>query len=169
MSRCSFCHSMVFFGGVHRGHRRYCSVDCERGDEALSLSKAVPRAIVDEHVRRVREGPCGWCGGNGAVDVFVSHRVWSFLVITSCASTPRISCRSCGIQAQLRGILFSMTLGWWGLPWGIFMTPVQIVRNLLALVFPPSARVASQRLREVVRISLSPAGRAIAARMAERL
>jgi hypothetical protein len=56
--------------------------------------------------------------------------VWSFILLTSWKSQPQISCKSCAVKSQALGFVSSFFLGWWGIPWGIVMTPVQMVRNL---------------------------------------
>ena len=44
--------------------------------------------------------------------------------------TPQISCRRCGLKSQAAGAAFPLVLGWWGFPWGLVVTPVQIGRNI---------------------------------------
>jgi hypothetical protein len=82
----------------------------------LAVSRQLPQAAVQEQVWKAHQGLCPKCGGAGPVDVHVSHKVWSALVLTSWASTPRISCRSCGLKSQLIGTAFSLVFGWWGIP-----------------------------------------------------
>lgn len=47
--------------------------------------------------------------------------------------------------------LVSGAFGWWGVPWGILMTPVQLVRNLHGIVFGPDPGMPSAGLESIVR------------------
>jgi hypothetical protein len=95
------------------------------------------------------------CGGNGPVDVFTSHRVHSMLYVTSWRSLPRISCRGCATKAQLGGLFYSLCLGWWGIPWGFVMTPVQIFRNLNGLRQDPEPTRSAPQFEALVRMRLA--------------
>jgi hypothetical protein len=100
------------------------------------------------------------CEGPGPVDVFTSHRVFSALYVTSWRSIPRVSCRACGTKAQLGGAAYSLFLGWWGFPWGLVMTPIQIVRNLVALSRHADGSAPSPLLEALVREQLAAQGMA---------
>jgi hypothetical protein len=78
----------------------------------------------------------------------------SFVFVPRWRSVPTICCRMCGLYRQLRGILTSLVMGWWGLPFGVIMTPIQIARNLKGIVFPPDRRKPSPMLERMVRIDL---------------
>ena len=76
------------------------------------------------------QGQCPKCHGPGPVDLYKSFRVHSLVFMTQWKTLPQIACRSCGRKAQLTDALYSLALGWWGFPWGLLMTPVQIGRNI---------------------------------------
>ena len=80
------------------------------------------------------------CSGSGPVDVHLSHRARSALVVTQWSSHPLVACVKCGTKAQLRNAGVTLLLGWWGLPWGLIMTPVQIGKNIYAVVTKPDPR-----------------------------
>lgn len=89
-------------------------------------------------------------------DVHKSYRVWSALLLTSWKTSPRVSCRSCGVKAQLGDTVFSLVLGWWGFPWGFVMTPVQIARNIAALIGGgKDAAAPSAELERIVGLNLA--------------
>ena len=100
-------------------------------------------------------GLCPVCSGNGPIDVHTSHEVWSILLMTSWKSLPRISCRSCGVKRQLGGLFFSLFAGWWGFPWGLVMTPVQIVKNVIGLASPPDPMQPSDELLHQMRLIIA--------------
>lgn len=88
------------------------------------------------------------------MDVHVSYWVWSLLVLTQWKTTPQVSCRACGVKKQLAGAAFSLGLGWWGIPWGLLMTPLQIVRNLTAVFNGPEPTQPSPQLERVLRVNI---------------
>src|SRR3989442_771976 len=91
---------------------------------------------------------------NKSVDVHKTHTVWSAVYLTSWKSTPNIVCRSCGTKAQLLALLSSTLLGWWGFPWGVFVTPVQIGRNIAGLLRKPDPYSPSEELLRLARLQL---------------
>ena len=76
-------------------------------------------------------------------------------LVTSWQSKPHVCCRKCGIKKQAGDAILSCMVGWWGLPWGLVMTPVQIVRNVVAISSPPSPSVPSQQLERLVRLTIA--------------
>ncbi|HEX7191149.1 MAG TPA: hypothetical protein VF381_06195, partial [Thermoanaerobaculia bacterium] len=71
----------------------------------------------------------------------------------------KIACRRCGLKTQLGNTVLSLAAGWWGIPWGLVMTPVQVGRNISAMLKGSSEDGPSPKLERAVRISL--AGNAI--------
>ena len=154
MSKCDYCGTTIIFGGTRDGGLRYCSSRCQQSGMLSRVTLAVPDAELQRELWSVHQGPCPKCGGSGPIDVHVSHRVWSALVVTSWASRPQLSCRSCGIKSKLGDTAFSAVLGWWGLPWGLVMTPVQVGRNLFGLMRSSDSTRPSQQLEKLVRMQL---------------
>jgi hypothetical protein len=114
------------------------------------------RSKLHEEVRKVHQGHCPRCQGPGPVDVHVSHRVWSALVVTRYSTRSIVSCKSCGTKARLLDSALALVLGWWGLPWGLIMTPVQIGRNVVGFFSAPDPRLPSTALEAAVRSQLAP-------------
>jgi hypothetical protein len=86
------------------------------------------------------------------------YSVWSAVYVTRWKTQSFIVCKSCGTKAQVRGLLFSGLLGWWGIPWGLFITPMQIVRNIAALRRSTDPVVPSDELRRVAQVHLAKQG-----------
>jgi hypothetical protein len=105
---------------------------------------------IREQVREIHQGNCPRCGASGPVDLHTSYWVWSALFFTRWGSSPLICCRKCGRTEQIKASLFSLFLGWWGFPWGILMTPFQIIRNLMGIFGGPSDTKPSENLYMVV-------------------
>lgn len=155
MATCSYCNSNIIFGGVRDQELRFCNQSCQEKGVLIRLSRELPADYLEEAVQSTFNGQCPKCQGRGPVDVHTSHRVWSMLVMTSWSSRPQVCCNSCGVKSKLGDTLFSLVLGWWGFPWGIIFTPVQISRNLLGLASGGAAGRPSEKLRTLVGIHLT--------------
>ena len=84
----------------------------------------------------------------------MAHRIWSAVRFSSWRSEARICCGRCGNKRQINGIIFSTFLGWWSI-YGLFMTPVQIYRNVRDLRNPPDPARPSDRFAALVREELA--------------
>src|SRR5690349_13054387 len=131
MAKCSSCGSTILLGGKTVGDLRFCNDKCMREGQFLALAKNVPEEAVLQRVSEVFNGSCPLCGGRGPVDVHKSYKVWSAVFLTSWSTNPVISCRSCARKKQIGNLFFSGVFGWWGFPWGLLLTPVQVTRNLV--------------------------------------
>ena len=128
----------------------------------VRLAERIDPAMISQQVAAVHQGSCPRCKGRGPVDVHKAHRVWSVLVLTSWSSSPELSCRGCAVRRQLGAILFSGALGWWGFPWGLILTPVQVIRNIVEMTGGPNPQQPSLLLERVVKMQA-------AAYLAERM
>jgi hypothetical protein len=45
--------------------------------------------------------------------------------------------------------------GWWGFPWGLVLTPVQITRNIVGICARPDSSKPSADLRKLVMVSMA--------------
>jgi hypothetical protein len=165
MTKCAFCGSTILFGGKSSNNRSFCNERCAQRGLLLSIADTIPQPQVEQQVWAVHQGRCPKCTGPGPIDVHVSHRVWSVLVLTSWRSQPRISCRSCGTKAQLGDAAFSLVCGWWGFPWGVLLTPIQIGRDVAGMVKGPEPTKPSASLANMVRMQM--AANAVTARAAD--
>jgi len=167
MPKCAYCNSTIILGGVSDGDLRFCNKKCHQDGALLLVSKLVPLEDVTKRVTELHRGSCPKCGQTGPVDVHTAHSIWSALVVTSWKSSPQISCTPCGKKAKIKATVGSFFLGWWGFPWGLLGTPVQITKNLWGLAQSPSPFAPSPQLEKVVRLSiaaeLQQAQRAVAA------
>ena len=155
MAKCDYCGSTIIFGGKQNGNLRFCNDRCLQEGSLAAIAHQVPDNVVEQAVWSAHQGHCPKCNGSGPVDVHVSHRVWSALVITSWRSQPQVSCRRCGIKSQCGDAAFSLLLGWWGIPWGLVMTPVQIGRNIVAMSRPPDPTKPSAQLDRIIRLNIA--------------
>ena len=146
MGRCHACNFWIPLGGVEDGGYRYCSDICVQEGPVFPLSRQLPEADVRLKALKIHSGRCSHCQGPGPVELRTSYRIWSIVVLTHWSSRYQISCRSCGFKAQLRAIAYSALLGWWGLPFGVLVTPIQILRNVLGMLVAPNPQEPSPGL-----------------------
>jgi hypothetical protein len=156
MARCAYCNDLILFGGTRDGDMHFCNEKCHQSGIALTVSRFIPDDIIQSHVDEVHQGSCPVCHGQGPVDVHTSYFVWSALVITQWSSKPQLCCRRCGIKSQLGSSLGSLAIGWWGIPWGLIFTPVQVLRNFIGMVSPPRPGTPSDSLRKLVCLNMAP-------------
>ena len=157
MAACAYCNTTILFGGKKQGDLRFCNAECQQKGTLAAVASQIPEQEVGPYVMQVHQGTCPRCHGQGPVDVHTSYRVWSALLFTSWSSRPAVCCRSCGIKKTLGDTLFSATLGWWGLPWGLLMTPVQVVRNLFTLFRAPNPAHPTPALKQLIRLQMASA------------
>lgn len=157
MALCDFCGTRILFGGLKRGDLRFCSPKCSEKGLLVESSVKVPDAEVERRVREVHQGNCPKCGGPGPVDVHTSHLVYSALAFTRWSSHPEVCCLSCGRKKNLKHGLCSLLFGWWGFPFGLVITPVQVGRSLAYLLGMgvPDPSTPSPALQKVTRLNLA--------------
>jgi hypothetical protein len=154
MAKCAYCGSTIIMGGVTQGAEKFCNATCRNNAYILQLSQSVTPEVVEQKVQEVWRGKCPKCGGYGPVDVHKAHQVWSLVILTQWKSRPFICCRSCGTKQQIGGLLLSGVAGWWGFPWGLILTPVQITRNIIGMCGGPDRSSPSAELRKAVQVHI---------------
>lgn len=154
MAACDTCGTSILFGGVKDNGFHYCGAKCAERGRLIHSSTLIPEEEVEKSTRQLHQGNCPKCGGPGPVDVHTSYRVYSVLVMTSWSSKPEVCCRSCGTKAKVGSLFFSGILGWWGFPWGLIMTPIQVSKNLGGIfgMGLPDASTPSPSLKKAVRL-----------------
>jgi hypothetical protein len=155
MARCAACKT-IFFGGVKRDGKRFCSQKCSERVLVARAAAEIPPEILEQKIDEVRAAACPRCSGPGPIDVYRSHHVISVVVATRWSTQKRLSCRRCARKAQAGGLCISLFAGWWGFPWGILFTPAYILLNIVEMCSkPPAAPTAD--LRSLVQTSLGAA------------
>jgi len=152
MANCSYCDAFMLFGGRGDNGGHYCSDRCQQAGNLLAMSRHVSEAQIGHVVRQIHQGKCPKCGGPGPVDVHKAYRIWSALLLTSWSTSPALSCKRCGVKRQLGSIAFSGVFGWWGFPWGIGGTPLQIGRNIVDMACGPQPDQPSAMLYKMARL-----------------
>ena len=154
MTSCDNCETIILFGGVRNGKFRFCSESCQSKGHLILLAHKLPQEMVDQYVNETHKGQCPKCHGKGPIDAHISYKIWSALLFSSYKSDPQISCCSCGIKSQISSVFYCFFLGWWEFPWGLIITPIQIIRNFIALFKKPNPMKPSPQLEKLVRMNL---------------
>ncbi len=157
MASCAYCNTTILFGAKRQGELRFCNAKCQAAGALSAVAAQLPQFEVERTLMRVHGGTCPECDGSGPVDVHTSYRVWSALLVTNWSSRPAVCCRGCGVKRKLLDSVFSFSLGWWGFPWGLLVTPVQVVRNIAGLFFAPDPSRPSPALEKLLRLRLAAA------------
>jgi len=135
---------------VRDGDACFCDEQCRQNGSLLRMGRMDPEA-AEREAEEVFRSRCPMCAGQGPVDIHRVYYVYSALVVTRWKTTSQVSCRSCAIKRQLGAAVLCTLFGWWGFPWGLFVTPVQIARNITGMWHDP--RVPSMELRQFVQLN----------------
>lgn len=133
MASCATCGSTIVFGGVKESGMQFCNQKCFQASPLVHAIAGVPQDLVEQHARALFEAPCPRCGGPGPVDVRFNHRITSVVYLSWWKTNASICCAKCGRKEQIGSLLYCTGLGWWGFPWGILGTPIQIGRNIVEM------------------------------------
>jgi hypothetical protein len=118
---------------------------------------SLPEDMIENEVARIHAGPCPLCRGPGPVDIFKSHWVRSFVVVTQWGSHVSISCRPCRNKQWLADTATTVGIGWLGM-FGMIVMPIQLVRNAWEFYGGPRPQAPSKRLHALVRNQLQQSG-----------
>ncbi len=100
---------------------------------AIAQNKEHSLAEVEQYSKLLRDLPCPICGNtHEKLNGTISHTVKSFIIFTTYGTEPTIACPDCLDKKNDDAILSTALLGWWGVPWGFFKTPIYIYRNYKA-------------------------------------
>jgi hypothetical protein len=153
MAKCGYCNATVMFG-LREGDQRFCNEKCKRNAYVMRMSQLVPAETLEREVEAVYRSNCPKCNLPGPVDVHKYHEVLSFVVMIRWTTKQQISCHSCGRKRQLGAIALSFFGGWWGFPFGLILTPIQITRNIIAMCAQASDSQPSPTLRKLIQVHL---------------
>ncbi len=133
MPSCAQCGTTILFGGIRYAGQRFCKAKCANKAARLIVAMgAIPPEVLAQHIANIHDGPCDKCHQDRLVDLYPAHFVWSVVYFARCTSISELSCRSCARKRQAWHLIGSAFLGWWSFP-GLIYTPIQIVRNAIAL------------------------------------
>jgi hypothetical protein len=124
-------------------------------DSLHRLEADIPAHEIVQYARAIKASSCPRCRRNDSgIEVRRSYRVWSALVLTRWETRTALCCRMCSEEENWKALIFSFGLGWWGFPFGLIVTPFQIIRNILAIARKDVATEPSMDLLNVAKQNL---------------
>jgi hypothetical protein len=134
MAICDVCGEGFRGGSANVGKWTFCTHQCRDKGKDLQALEEFPDAIISGEIIKARNAGCPECGQASTIDVHKSHRAHSVVIWTTWQSHSHICCRRCARSHQWKAVGYTAALGWWGLPWGFIASPIQIGRNLVAML-----------------------------------
>jgi hypothetical protein len=157
-AECDFCGNSARFSPVHDDGQRFCSQACLRNARLLEVSLDIPEDEILEHAQAIRNGLCPVCRErHPPVEVRTRYIVWSAIIFTRSRTLRAVCCGSCGRKSNAKAIAFDLLFGWWGFPWGVIITPGQVISNLTEMGRTFDPMTPSQGLLQVARLELAAA------------
>ncbi|MDD3586149.1 MAG: hypothetical protein PHQ75_03105 [Thermoguttaceae bacterium] len=151
MGKCKHCGTTILFGGQRDSNGNlYCNATCMEQDVPSRAREILPQDVIDRYTDSIRESECPVCHGRcSPIDIQYSYRVVSFLVITQYSTRPRLSCTRCARMANIKDFLITAIAGWWGFPFGILLTPIYLIRNMIKFICPVGENAPSEALKDL--------------------
>lgn len=148
-----YCGEHYTFGTLKVGSYSFCSGICRDRGHVLEVLDSIRPEQIAEYISNAQHSVCQTCGTGTPIDARPSYRVYSLAFYTTWKTVTKLECRSCARRRQLNDAAFSFFAGWWGVPWGLFVTPVQVIRNVVALLSTDPG--PSRRFQQVIKIDLA--------------
>ena len=97
---------------------------------AFAQNKEYSIDEIENYSNLLRDLPCPICENtHEKLNGTILHTVKSFIFFTTSRAEPTIACPDCLDKKNNDAIFSTALLGWWGIPWGLFKTPIYIYRN----------------------------------------
>jgi hypothetical protein len=110
--------------------KRGLDPDLIKGIEAQT--KELTESELTELKSKIANLPCPDCGAKNTPLIGTLIRtVKSFIVLTSYKKVPVITCETCANKRRKNAMISTFLLGWWGIPFGIFRTPIALIQTLI--------------------------------------
>ena len=95
-------------------------------------TKELTESELTELKSKIANLPCPDCGAKNTPLIGTLIRtVKSFIVLTSYKKVPVITCETCANKRRKNAMITTFLLGWWGIPFGIFRTPIALIQTLI--------------------------------------
>lgn len=154
--RCAHCHKKVWVSAIEDGDQEFCSRSCLSAARLEEAAIDIDDAEAQRLAAEIRTGNCPSCSAIGSpIEIRRYHWVWSAVLISRWGTSSKLSCRRCGVQTNLWAIVSCLVLGWWGFPFGILLTPIQIAHNMGEIRRRSERDVPSGELVELARMQLA--------------
>jgi hypothetical protein len=156
MSKCATCGKSIIAGGIRDHGFRFCSKPChQRKASYIAKMRAIPDAVVKIEVEKIRHMRCARCKKNSGVEMHKSAFVWSMIFMTRFGEHKHVCCKTCALKSQAMDTVRTALFGWWGIPFGLIMTPISIVSNVSQMIITARRTQPSSALSEFARERLA--------------
>jgi hypothetical protein len=110
-------------------NKRGLDPDLIKGIEAQT--KELTESELHELKHKITNLTCPECRQkNGQLVGSLIRTVKSFIILTSYKKIPVITCKSCADKKTKNAMISTALLGWWGIPFGLFRTPIALIATL---------------------------------------
>jgi len=93
--------------------------------------KKLTESELTELKAKITKLLCPDCGAKNTPLVgSIIRKVRSFVFLTAYKKTSVITCRTCADRRRKNAIISTFLLGWWGLPFGVFRTPIALIASI---------------------------------------
>ncbi|MPM24413.1 hypothetical protein SDC9_70895 [bioreactor metagenome] len=114
---------------INEINKRGLNPDLIKGIEAQT--KELTDSEINELKSKIANLTCPECGHkNGQLVGSIIRTVKSFILLTSYKKVPVITCKTCAEKKRKNAIISTALLGWWGIPFGLFRTPIALIATL---------------------------------------
>ncbi len=119
------------------------------------VTAAIPPEMLQQYISEVHRGNCPKCGAGAGQRPYLAHGLVDARDdVYEDASAGELSA-PCGVKAKLSAAVSSGVFGWWAFPWGFFVTPLQIMRNVKGIFAKVDSSWPSQQLAHLVKLDLA--------------
>lgn len=130
-AECDFCGNSAMSKPVIDSGQRFCRPRCLHAARISEAAVDLAEADITAVAQAIQDGLCPSCRQTGSlVEVRHYHRVMSFGVFTRYTKSSKLCCLECGRTENLKSFALTFLLGWWGMPFGILLTPTYLVANI---------------------------------------
>ena len=99
-------------------------------EQAMAQNKEYSIDQIENFSKVLQNLPCPICRSKTKkLNGTFSYTVKSFIFFTSQRMEISVACPTCLDKINSDAMISTAILGWWGIPWGIFKTPLYIYRN----------------------------------------
>ena len=114
---------------INEINKRGLDPDLIQGIEAQT--KELTESELNELKSKIASLTCPECGKkNGQLVGSIIRTVKSFIVLTSYKKVTVITCKTCADKKRKNAMISTALLGWWGIPFGLFRTPIALISSL---------------------------------------
>jgi hypothetical protein len=133
LHQCPECGALILGGGVKIDDgKAYCRRSCADRGIVRKCAQVIPPDAIRDEALRVRAGACPNCKKpSGPVESRMVYWVVGLINVTWWHDESFLSCRPCHRRRLVSRSIRTFLFGWWSVR-GIFMTPVRLVKNVLA-------------------------------------